>query len=107
MCALFVEEGQAAVTEVVLSAASVRRVRAGGRPVAEELATVVAAQLPALILNACQPPRAKPGRKPGRRSRSRAEIEAGIRKAKEARARRQASEQAWLEQQHSGLTAES
>jgi transcriptional regulator with XRE-family HTH domain len=93
--ALYVGDGYTAVTEVVLSPESVERVRTEGDLAAQELAALVAAQLPALILNACQPSRAKPARKALRRRRSRDEIRAGIENAKAARQRRLEAEAAW------------
>jgi hypothetical protein len=95
VCALYVGDGYTAVTEVVLSPESAERVLMHGEVAAKEFAALVAAQLPALILNACQPPRAKLTRKTSRRRRSRDEIRAGIRNAKAARQRRLEAEAAW------------
>jgi hypothetical protein len=71
VCALTIPDGYEAVTEVVLTPESVARVRSGGEPVARELAALVHAQLPALILQACREPlRPKPGRPRRQRTRS-------------------------------------
>ena len=88
--ALFLPDGWRAVTAVNLTPEAVDRVRSRGLPEAEGLATLVAAQLPSLILEACRPSanpkrgtRAKPRR-------TRAEVLAGIAEANRMRADAQA-----------------
>lgn len=89
MVALFVDDGWAAVTDVVLTPEAVARVRSNGAPEAERLAQLVAAQLPALILEACRKPRPVKKGSRAKPRRTRAEVLAGIAQANEMRAARQ------------------
>lgn len=79
LAALFAPDGFKAVADVVLSPDSVSRIRAGGAPVARELALSLAAQLEPLILQAAtrQEPDVSPGARAKRR-RSRLEVLAGV-----------------------------
>lgn len=95
VAALFVDEvaGYRAVSDVVLSPDGVERVKREGLPAAEALAALVAAQLPALILEAVRPRRpSRDGRSKPRRTR--AEVLAGIDDANRSRAARRAADQA-------------
>lgn len=79
LAALFAPDGFRAVADVVLSPDSVSRVRAGGQPVARELAQSLAAQLEPLILQVATQPDVdvKPGARAKRR-RTRLEVLAGV-----------------------------
>ena len=87
--ALFVPDGMVAVTAVNLSAEAVARVRKQGLVEAERLAALVAAQLPALIVQACRKPKTGSRGKPRR---TRAEKLTGVAQASAMRAARDARE---------------
>jgi len=89
--ALFVPDGMVAVTAVNLSPEAVARVRKQGLAEAERLAELVAAQLPALIVQACRKPKTGSRGKPRR---TRAEKLSGVAQASAMRAARDAREAA-------------
>lgn len=92
VAALLVPDGWRAL-ELRLQPGTVERIRAGGLPVARELAELYASSLPELLLAACRVPARPPahdGR--GRPRRTRAQVLAGIAAAEAARAAARARE---------------